>query len=154
MPRSMTAKAFLETHRSATTLECIEWPFYRTATGYGYCRIGSETGTAHRFMCLMAHGAPGFKSAEAAHSCGNRACVNPNHLRWATSKENHADRVAHGTTNKGQKHPLNKLSENDVRAIRNRGAAGDSHRQIARDYGISKTTVRHIVIRRIWSWLP
>ena len=63
-------------------------------------------------MCELAHGeAP--PRYEAAHSCGrgHLGCVNPRHLRWATSKENKADMIVHGTR------PA-KLSAEQVRTIR------------------------------------
>jgi hypothetical protein len=57
---------------------------------------------AHRVMCEIAHGpkpAPGFV---AAHTCGKgrEGCVNPRHLRWASQKENMADKLLHGTSNR------------------------------------------------------
>lgn len=62
---------------------------------------------AHRLMCVFVNGDCPPDKNEAAHSCGNRKCVNPAHLRWATYEENGADKIIHGT-NRGWKHPTEK----------------------------------------------
>lgn len=38
---------------------------------------------------------------EAAHSCGNKTCINPRHLRWADHASNMEDAKAHGTLRGG-----------------------------------------------------
>lgn len=38
------------------------------------------------------------EDALACHSCGNEKCINPDHLRWGTGKENAADKILHGTS--------------------------------------------------------
>lgn len=80
--------------------ECVPWPFARSKAGYG--NLGGKT-SAHRKMCMLAHGDPPSTAHDAAHSCGkgHLGCVNPNHVRWATKRENQLDRNRHGTTNRG-----------------------------------------------------
>lgn len=87
------AAAFLKEVVASPTEACVLWPYYRTSRGYG--RLGDKS--AHRMMCIMAHGDPPFEGAQAAHWCGNASCVNPAHLRWATQKENEEDKYRHGT---------------------------------------------------------
>ena len=55
---------------------------------------------------------------ECRHLDGN--CKN-NHLRnlkWGTSKENQADRILHGISNRGSRHGMSKLSEENINEIK------------------------------------
>jgi hypothetical protein len=76
----------------------------------GYLRLGlrHEDGTreniaVHRMVCEAFHGPAPTLTHHAAHWDGNRKNNIPNNLRWATCSENHADKIRHGTTNRGLK---------------------------------------------------
>jgi hypothetical protein len=45
------------------------------------------------------------------------------------------------------------LSDDDVRAIRARYAAGEGYRPIAKTYGVWHTTIADVVHRRTWAHL-
>lgn len=72
-------------------------------------------------------------------------------LRWDTRKANHADKLIHGTDNRGTKHHKAKLSEDDVHAIR---SSLESRLALAERYGVSRQHISAIRSRRFWSWLP
>lgn len=55
---------------------------------------------------------------------------------------------------RGSDHPAAKLQEGDVFTIRRRAAAGASMAGLAREYGVSFTTVWGIVRRKTWRHLP
>lgn len=74
---------------------CLPWPFARS-DGYGFVQFEGQTMRAARAVCLVVHG-PAPHKREAAHRCGNASCVNPKHIYWATSADNKADMVRHGT---------------------------------------------------------
>lgn len=133
--------------------DCLEWPFGKDQGGYGLVTIEKRQGRPHRWVCAQVHGEQPSDIHEVAHSCGNRACCNPAHLRWATRPENAADRLAHGTHNRGERHSMAKLSESDVLDIRERLAANESQKSIAILYGVSRHTIKRISARRIWGWL-
>lgn len=115
--------------------DCLEWPFHTNEFGYG----------PSRQMCVAAHGAPPSDVHQSAHSCGNGhlGCMNPKHLRWATAKENAADRAIHGTDNAGIFHYRSKLTADQVREIRH-NPAKKRHADLAREFGVTQGTIHGI----------
>lgn len=109
---------FIHDNANHAGSDCLLWPFKSKTHGYGMMRINGKTIGAHRYMCVIAYGAAPFSNAEVAHSCNNRACVNPQHLRWATAEENASDKEIHGTHPKGETVYNAKLTEARVRYIR------------------------------------
>lgn len=133
---------------------CLVWPYTRNGHGYAQLRIGGKSVGAYRHVCGLINGPAPTPDHEAAHSCGNGhlGCVNPQHLRWATSFENQADRLVHGTDCRGEKSPLAKLSAEQVLAIR-RMEGATSPSEIARQFGTTLQNVRLIQKRKRWAWL-
>lgn len=82
--------------------------------------------------------------------CHNRLCVNPDHLREATAIENVADKHLDGTYQIGERASNVILTEAQVLAIRDDDR---THRQIADEYGVSRSTVSMIKRRESWSHL-
>lgn len=143
-----SSEAFLRANLGHSGDECLEWPFRRVPTGYGLAVIGGVQKRASRWMCILAHGEPPSPRHEAAHGCGNAGCVNPRHLRWATPAENCADKLAHGTHNRGAKHPKTKLTPADVAEIR---AAPPDLRALMAKFGVSKGCVSKIRSGSRWA---
>lgn len=133
---------------------CLIWPFARRSGEYGRFREGNGQTYAHRRMCLLAHGSAPTRDIEVAHSCGNGhlGCVNPHHLRWDTTAGNAADRAAHGTENTGERNGQAKLTEEQVRDIRDQ-ARCETQQQTADRYGICRQTVSDIRRGRRWAFL-
>lgn len=147
-------KRWLEAVALAESDACVEWPFGTTQKGYGYVRIGASRMHAHRYVCLIAHGVqPSSAHTDVAHSCGNRKCCNPKHLRHATSLENSADAVSHGTVPRGDNHPIAKLREADIPHIRRAMREGVSLSAVARQYGVSHKTISFIRDGVTWGWV-
>jgi hypothetical protein len=110
--------------------------------------------TAARVVCILVYGDPPTPNHEAAHSCGNGhlGCFNPDHLRWATVAENMQDKIDHGRSCRGELHSRNKLTETDVRAIRELGRTM-LQRDIAALYSVTTTHIGYILSRKTWAWL-
>lgn len=138
-----------------TSSECLIWPYARMKRGYGELRQGKTMVYAHRVICELAHGPAPSPSHQVAHSCGHgfSGCVNPTHLRWATQKENEADKALHGKQNRGERHGLARLTESIVREIRQELRDGVPQLKIAGHFGISQTTIHRIKTRNTWGWL-
>jgi hypothetical protein len=100
-------------------------------------------------MLTLTAGPPPSPDHEAAHSCGrgHEGCVNPKHLRWATHKENQADKEGHGTILRGEQHPAAKLSEADVLEIR---ASSDTIANLAAQFDVTPRNIRHIKQHTSW----
>jgi hypothetical protein len=151
-PARIDPKEWLKDHSNYTGLECLIWPLCRNAAGYAQVIWNGKQTNAHRVMCEMAHGSPPSPKHQAAHSCGNGkiGCVHPEHLRWATPKENMADQVAHGTRRVGNSVPSSRLNDRDVTSIRTRLANGETHSSIAKKYGVARSTISWIKSGKTW----
>lgn len=145
---------WIETHAFHTSGECLTWPFARTGKGVANIQYGDQQMPAARLMCIMAHGGPPEIDLQTAHSCGNGhlGCVNPVHLRWATQIENSSDMIAHGTSTAGERHPMVKLSEKDVIAIRSmKGRYSLS--QLSQMFGVGRANLSLIIRGKTWRHL-
>ncbi len=74
-------------------------------------------------------------------------------LQWGTEVENNADRVVHGTTNRGERCGTAKLTSDDVRDIRRRRGLGESLKSLSLEYGISQGHISELASRKKWAHL-
>ena len=44
---------------------------------------------AHRLVCFLFNGPPPDGKGQVSHRCHNKECLNPSHLVWASSQDNH-----------------------------------------------------------------
>lgn len=136
---------------------CWLWTGSCTKAGYGMISSGTRTERgnylplyAHRVSYEAAYG-PLEARMEACHRCDNPPCVNPSHLFAGTVADNARDMQRKGRSTAGETHAAAKLTDDDVRAIRSRYAAGGiSQAALAKEYGLFQTNVSHIVLRRRW----
>ena len=88
---------------------------------------------------------------ECAHENGVRVDNRLTNLSWKTKKANQADKLRHGTVLIGEKHPMAKLSENDVRRIKMRLRRGETVASISKSYKtVLSTTIGFIKSGRSW----
>jgi len=81
------------------------------------------------------------------HSCDNRLCINPEHLRVVTRDDNALDMVSRKRQSRGEKHPLSKLTLEQAKKIRKEKGY---LREIGKRYGVSLTTIWSIKQRKSW----
>lgn len=142
--------AFVRSAAASDTDECIDWP-YGKAYGYGKVVYQGKGWQAHGLTLMIKTGRNGWaEGLDAAHNCGRPACVNPRHVRWATVRENMADKAIHGTQPRGSAVPTAKLTEQTVRAILAASAQGEGQSSLARRFGVSNKQVHKIVHRQQW----
>lgn len=140
---------FLEGLISSNTDKCIRWPFGLNADGYGQIKFRGTSRIASQVMLILVTGEKPL-GLECAHSCGNRICVNPRHLRFATPVENQADRLIHGTDNRGEKCVTAKLTETQVLEIY---ASSELQSVLAKNFGVCRSNISLIKAGKSWSWL-
>lgn len=77
--------------RTERTGACLLWTGYKTSLGYGMLSVGGTLEMAHRAAWVKAYG-PIPSGTEVDHTCWNRSCCEPTHLRLATHSENGRNR--------------------------------------------------------------
>lgn len=120
---------------------CWEWTGAKSV-GYGRVRLDGRTQWAHRISYVIAHG-PIPDGLILLHSCDNPSCVNPDHLRPGTNRDNSQDALQ-----KGRWH--SKLTASQVLAIREQGCGGIAIKVLADLYRVSTPTIRRVITHRIW----
>jgi hypothetical protein len=142
-----SARKFLEAALTSDTDDCILWPFAKSREGYGVIDIGDKQYKAHRLVLLRTTGVEDDPLVLATHGpCHQRSCVNPRHLSWGSTSTNAADRRRDGTNLGGEESPVAKLSDSQVREIRDRyNAGGILQRELAIEFDCSQQQVSNIV---------
>ena len=104
---------------------------------------------AHRLAYYLT---TGQKPQCVCHSCDNRLCCNPSHLFAGTNADNSKDMVLKGRAAKpkGSKHPMSKLTTQQVVNIRRLVQVGFNKKEIALAYGLSSDYVRQLAKRDRW----
>jgi hypothetical protein len=141
--------------------DCYLWTAYKNKDGYGCISTGIKRGAtdlSHRISWLLEHGTLPKKESglEICHSCGNRSCVNPRHLRLGTHQDNMDDLFVRSdrgilTRKRGSSHGRAKFTEDQIRLVRRQFDAGSKTvTQLAREYSVNYKTMNDIVLRNHW----
>jgi len=133
---------------------CWEWKKRKDNNGYGrtnlfYYDSYRKTGAHQIALILSGKHIPDGKLVR--HLCNNPSCCNPKHLDIGTAKDNALDCVKSGRTMIGSKNPSSKLTEQDVKEIKEQLAIGKKLGAIlGKKYGVSKTIISDIKNNKIW----
>jgi hypothetical protein len=112
--------------------------------GYLRVKIDGQPRSLHRLIAEAFHG-PCPEGQECRHLNGDRADNRPSNLCWGTRSENMRDRVRHGTLNiRGERNPNAKLSDDDVRDIRQLLSLGCLQREVGRQFGVTQVMISRI----------
>lgn len=135
--------------RVRPTDTCWLWTGGLNTHGYGQVRYQGRQMNASRLAVILIVGEIPA-GALVLHRCDNPQCVNPDHLYLGDGAQNAADRVSRGRSLKGAASPKAKLTNDDVREIRQRRQAGELYAAIAADFAITPENAAQICRRETW----
>lgn len=132
--------------------ECWPWVGSKTSRGYGVLFVGRTRKTgAHRFAYELAKGFIPPKYEVRHYVCGNPSCCNPDHLYVGTHAQNMQDTILHGRSTRGARDSQAKLTDDQVRDMRQRWDAGSvTQTALAKEYKVSNAVICEIVRRKAW----
>ena len=142
------------------TESCWLWNGTTQKNGYGQFYDGANTRTkgknmegAHRVAYELFVGEIPDKLC-VLHKCDVRNCVNPDHLFLGTHKDNTKDMIDKGRRFNirlaGANNPSAKLTEAQVREIREKRANGVKQKDICKEYGVHRSTILRITSGQTW----
>lgn len=147
--------------RTRRTETCWLWCGQVATDGYGVMSYRDGPRPHGRVRKLAAHRLaywvanpfnPEMPKLGVLHSCNTPLCVNPDHLRLGTHRDNMLDAVVAGTR-RGVKNPSARLTEEQVVAIREARGTGATLEALASEYGVSVSLIDLIARGKTWSHL-
>ncbi len=122
---------------------CWLWKGGVSPNGYGKFSIRPHRFmySAHRIAYELVNG-PVPDGMFVLHTCDNRLCVRPEHLRLGSQKDNLLDAVKKGRLSKR----LTLLQIQQIRTVK----ARPSTALLARQYKVTPNTIRRILKNEIW----
>ena len=133
---------------------CWNWTGATNNTGYGTVSYQGRHTTAHRLAAFLTGLVPDMAAPRdkrsigfILHSCDNRRCCNPTHMRVGTYTENQLDAYARNRRRayKGETHSNAKQTKKSVVLIRDMYAYGVSQEAIARLLLVSQASISKIL---------
>ena len=134
--------------------KCWDWLSTTNNAGYPLFSLKGEMVSAIRLLYQIYYKRRIPKGWIVSHTCKNNSCVNPGHLYITTRSERTQEALRNReyipASQKGQKNPNSKLTEDDVVSIREKKDQGATHQELADEYNVTKTTISQIVNRKLW----
>lgn len=125
---------------------CWFWTGSIDSHGYGRFSVGGMSRLAHRVIYELATG-EAIDGALICHTCDERRCVNPAHLYRGTPADNMRDMVERG---RDRRRGNAKLTETQVREIRQMAETGHTQREIAAWFGVTQPAIGYVLRRATW----
>lgn len=128
---------------------CWDWKGKIHPTGYILITFNKKKILAHRASWWL-HIGEIPEGIHVLHTCDNRKCTNPEHLFLGTEKDNAVDRQKKNRGQKGITHNKCKLTEENVREIKQLLHVGLSCTKLARKFSVTDAAIWFI--KEGWTW--
>lgn len=130
---------------------CWGWTGATLREGRGKIAVDGRARPAARVLVALRDGLDlDDPTWHARHTCDTPTCHNPAHLVQGTPRQNAGDMVQRGRSTARERHPMARLSEQQVAAIRAERAAGTPRREVAERYGVHPEHVTRVTSGRSW----
>lgn len=130
---------------------CVEWAGSPSTGGYGMFWIArGVTSETHRAAYVLERG-PIPAGLLVLHSCHNRLCVNPDHLRLGTHEDNMQEMAEAGRARQGRGSNPRKLTAETATMILGDQLLGVSIKETARDMGVAQRMIGAVRAGRRWA---
>lgn len=106
----------------------------------------TKRNAVHRLVLLAHIGGP-LEGQECRHLNGDPKDNRLENLTWGTAAENMADRVLHGTSNRGERNGMRKLTLEEVRLIK---TSKEPNETLAKKYNVLPAAIRRIKSGARW----
>jgi hypothetical protein len=146
---------------------CWNWKRSTCTSRYGSFSLKGKNYRSHRYAYFISNGyCP--PEMHVMHSCDNRLCCNPLHLKLGTNYDNILDKMAKGRQGrvkkenhwsiskpesiiKGEQQSLSKLTDNKVLEIREFYKSGTLNTyQLAQVYNVTQACIFYVINRKTW----
>lgn len=130
--------------------DCWEWGGHTYKNGYGCLKAFGKIVSAHKLSYEL-HKGPVPVGMEIMHSCDNKICINPDHLRAGTHAENMADAASRGLMHRGPRvnhTPFSVKRPKQAIPVRVLGVVYESQNAAERALGLGSGTVRYWIMTK------
>ena len=135
---------------------CWEWKgTLFLNSGYGAFRFRDKQTLAHRTGWFFDKGV--MPNGILLHSCDNKICVNPEHLKEGTQYENIHDMIVKGrrVITYSEDNGTAKLTYAQAQEIRERyKSGGEPQSTLAKEYGVNQSVISRVIQNKCYTTPP
>jgi hypothetical protein len=140
-----SARVWSQIRRGADS-DCWPWLSYIDRHGYGLTHIKRKTRRVTRLVLAESLGRELLPGMLALHACDNSTCCNPSHLYEGDHKQNTKDALARSRLLVGENSPQSRLTDAEVKRLREEHAEGASIPELAQRYEVGEQHITRLTL--------
>lgn len=117
------------------------------SAGYPLAKMNGFQTTLHRHLYMQQTGRQLPSDIFVIHSCDNKMCINPAHLREGTAADNNRDAADKNRKVYGERHHMSKLTTPAARAIFH---SNERITTLAHRHGVTPSTIHAVKHGKTW----